>query len=662
MHSFYLLLSLFVFGLSNDNSKSIYISFIGNETELQFCQNALDLLISNKKQQFCEEYAPSFGFSCNNDDTLSLVCDINFTSIPSETTDLRVSVGSIDTISINMTSVPTTSNISISPFQNTKEEEEEAQCITLSRSIKLIGINEESSITIENMKVSFGENSITKLIKFISCDIESNSQSYSEIFLVDECTALKNPYKSYKINYFVLNTTSDSPATITFSENGYNFSIGNKNYLISNNVQREAYLYSRTKEVTLHIDQPNPEYLNDIGIAYSGTDNPTLTLRKSGNWDFSLQKKISIHCKYLEDKIIISSQDKRIFNVIFNDLVYPQKRDVTCIVATGEDLEQCKVVKQDIENDVNNCQKYENIYHFYCGSNFVLYCEDNETSFEDIGTDNLESVFVIILNYTVEPMIIDISKTPNIQFFQIVALNCYEDETEEYVDPITTITVKGGNISNIESLYFASLKVKIIERNLTIRKLSFFTSEILESDYYFHSDEVEGNGYFISHYPSNNPPIAKAFVDDVSKSKLKISFTKDKWALNFYRHNEKKDLLISYNIADKLKIYLDSGYVTFHVENSFSAQLKTIELYSCSDFGTITFISEGDWSYPLEKPLNIILSEYSYFYYFNTDYLDLKWFNFDIEDIHHPPFQPSKTYNYFIGDGNELQQCQNRKK
>ena len=38
--------------------------------------------------------------------------------------------------------------------------------------------------------------------------------------------------------------------------------------------------------------------------------------------------------------------------------------------------------------------------------------------------------------------------------------------------------------------------------------------------------------------------IDKAFVDDVSKSKLKISFTKDKWALNFYRHNEKKDLLI----------------------------------------------------------------------------------------------------------------------
>ena len=56
-------------------------------------------------------------YHCNNNDTFSLACNNNFSSIPSETTDLRVYVGSIDAISISMTSVPTTSNISISPFQ-----------------------------------------------------------------------------------------------------------------------------------------------------------------------------------------------------------------------------------------------------------------------------------------------------------------------------------------------------------------------------------------------------------------------------------------------------------------------------------------------------------------------------------------------------------------
>lgn len=132
-------------------------------------------------------------YHCNNNDTFSLACNNNFSSIPSETTDLRVYVGSIDAISISMTSVPTTSNISISPFQNSIEE---TQCITLNRSIKIICKNEESNITIINMKVSFGENSRTKLIKFISCEIDSNSDSYSKTFLVDECTALKNPYKS----------------------------------------------------------------------------------------------------------------------------------------------------------------------------------------------------------------------------------------------------------------------------------------------------------------------------------------------------------------------------------------------------------------------------------------------------------------------------------
>lgn len=322
-----------------------------------------------------------------------------------------------------------------------------------------------------------------------------------------------------------------------------------------------------------------------------------------------------------------------------------------------------KIEKNNIEyNDPSLCHYYAELYQLDCFEEVNLICKSNDAGLLNIpinstliiivGTNSPEiDLSKLIIPFAIAIFPLDPYFEDNHQLMQSKIsskINSMNKKTGKLNDllstkesdyqegPIGKITLKGfkSNTNTVLELYF--LSITIAEQNLTIHKLVITSCEIIESGFYFKSEFIDTDEYFQQHLPEKGLPIAKyfdcGFFDYLMNNSLIVNFTEDRWnvIINGLRDDKIESFYIStpYSIAERIYLEANADNITFHVDDPSKAKLKSVEFITYQP--KCTFFSSGNWSEPLEKPLNVYLSRNENVTFDFSDSFYHEWFNFDI--------------------------------